>query len=199
MPITTSGGVISETAPAMGALSLKTFVFSERDLAVCAYSNTLKQVQFDVVEGDATAAVLTLSCTVTGAATLHLTNLQTTSAGYVGIGIAPTTALHTTETKTITGTVADGVSAAISIDPVYAAATAQTVTRHNYIVATQVDGGANATISDACLVRFPAAAGTHKAVAAATTKTTPGGVDAWVKINVNGTIMYMPAYISKTA
>jgi hypothetical protein len=55
------------------------------------------------------------------------------------------------------------------------------------------------TLTDACVFRFDAAAGTHKAVDGATTKTTPSGVDAWVKINVNGAIRFIPAYVSKTA
>ena len=46
--------------------------------------------------------------------------------------------------------------------------------------------------------RFPAAAGTHSTVDAGTTKTTPGTVNAWVVININGTEHYIPAYTSKT-
>lgn len=106
-----------------------------------------------------------------------------------------------TEVKTITGAVTDGYAGALRLDPGYTAATAQTVTRHNYIDAQNVSvaGAGPAAVTAAALVRFDAAAGTHKAVDAATTKTTPGGVDAWIKVNVNGTIMYVPVYASKTA
>jgi hypothetical protein len=74
-----------------------------------------------------------------------------------------------------------------------------TVTRHNYLNIVQPTLTSGAAITNGCFARFNAAAGTHVAVDAATTKTTPGGVDAWVKINVNGTVLYMPAYTSKTA
>ena len=61
-------------------------------------------------------------------------------------------------------------------------------------------GGAGpAAVTDAAVFRFDAAAGTHKAVAAASTKTTPGGVDAWIKTNINGVLFYTPAYLSMTA
>jgi hypothetical protein len=47
--------------------------------------------------------------------------------------------------------------------------------------------------------RFDAAAGTHKAIAAGSTKVTPGTVDAWLKVNINGTLYYVPAYTSMVA
>jgi hypothetical protein len=34
---------------------------------------------------------------------------------------------------------------------------------------------------------------------AASTKTTPGTVDGWIKIVINGTIYYVPIYTSKTS
>jgi hypothetical protein len=105
------------------------------------------------------------------------------------------------QTGTITGTVADGTVAGISMAPTYNAATAQTVTRHNYIkLVSPVLGGAGpAANTDAAVFWFNAAAGTHKAVDSGTTKTTPGAVTQWVKINVNGTIGYIPSYSSKTS
>lgn len=72
-----------------------------------------------------------------------------------------------------------------------------TATRLNYFKLQQPTGAA--TITDACVLQFDAAAGTHKAVDGASTKTTPGTVNAWVKVNVNGTIHYLPAYTSKTS
>lgn len=127
--------------------------------------------------------------------------LFATSQGWLGIGATPAVAGHITETTTITGGVTDGYTAGLRIQPTYTAATAQTVTRHNYLDAKNptLSGAGPAALTDACLVHFDAAAGTHKAVDASSTKTTPGGVDAWVKVNINGTIHYMPAYLSKTA
>lgn len=105
------------------------------------------------------------------------------------------------ETRTIAGTVADGLAASIIHAPTYTAATAQTVTRHNYMKFVQpvLTGAGPAALTDACFAWFDAAAGTHKAVDSSSTKVTVGAVDAWVKINVNGSVMFMPAYTSKTA
>jgi len=105
------------------------------------------------------------------------------------------------EVDTIAGATADGYAAALTLDPGYTAATAQTVTRHNYIDVQNVSvaGVGPAAVTDACVFRFDANAGTHKAVDGATVKVTPGGVDAWVKININGTVLYVPAYVSKVA
>ena len=122
--------------------------------------------------------------------------------GNVGIGIvAPVTLTHLAQTVTIAGATADGYSAALTMTPTYTAATAQTVTRHNYFDINNpvLAGVGPAALTDACLFRFDAAAGTHKAVDAASTKVTVTAVDGWMKINVNGTIMYIPAYLSKTA
>ena len=104
-------------------------------------------------------------------------------------------------TLTITGAVTDGYVSALRLDPGYTAATAQTVTRHNYIDIQDVSvaGAGPAAVTNACVLRFDAAAGTHKATVGATTKTTPGGVDAWLKVNINGTLYYVPAYTSTTA
>ena len=104
-------------------------------------------------------------------------------------------------TATIAGGVTDGYTAGIRLTPTYSAATAQTVTRHNYIDlnAVTLSGAGPAALTDAAVFRFDAAAGTHKATVGATTKTTPGAVDAWVKINMNGTLLYIPAYVSTTA
>lgn len=104
-------------------------------------------------------------------------------------------------TQTISGAIGDGYLNALRITPTYSAATALAVTRHNYLDINNVAvaGAGPASVTDAAVMRFDAAAGTHKAVDGSSTKTTPGGVNAWVKINVNGTIHYIPAYTSKTA
>ena len=125
-------------------------------------------------------------------------------AGYLLIGPGtgtPSQMLELEETETITGAVTDGYAGAFRLDPGYTAATALTVTRHNYIDIQDVSvaGAGPAAVTDACVLRFDGAAGTHKATVGATTKTTPGGGDAWVKINMNGTVLYIPAYTSTTA
>lgn len=117
---------------------------------------------------------------------------------YVGIGqTVPATALNIAEIKTLAASPTDDYASALTLDPGYTGAF--TVTRHNYIDAQNVSTAASAVVTNAALVRFDAAAGTHKAIDSGTTKTTPGGVDAWLKMNVNGTIMYMPMYTSRTA
>ncbi len=121
------------------------------------------------------------------------------TSGNVGIGTtSPATKLELQETKTITGLTADAYAAALTLDPAYTAVSAQTVTRANYLD-IQDPALTNVTITNACVMGFDAAAGTHKAVDSGSTKTTPGTVDAWVKININGTVYYMPAYTSTTS
>ena len=72
-----------------------------------------------------------------------------------------------------------------------------TVTRLNYVHMDNVGG--TGTVTDACAIKFDANAGTHKAVDSGSTKSSPGTVSAWMKINVNGTVYYVPAYTSKTS
>jgi len=125
-----------------------------------------------------------------------------TGPGNVGIGtIIPSELLTLGKVNTITGAVVDGYAAALRLDPGYTAATALTVTRHNYIDVqdVSVDGAGPAAVIDAAVFRFDAAIGIHKAVDAASTKTTPSEVDAWMKVNLNGVIGYVPVYLSKTA
>lgn len=104
-------------------------------------------------------------------------------------------------TDTIAGAVTDGYTGALELAPTVNAATALTMTRLNYVnCKTPALGGAGpAAVTDACLVRFDANAGTHKAVDSGTTKTSPGTVSAWVKVNLNGTVNYIPMYTSKTS
>jgi len=106
-----------------------------------------------------------------------------------------------TVTDTITGGVTDGYCGSLRITPTYSAGTAQTVTRHNYIDVNSptLSGAGPAAVTDACVFRFNAAAGTHKAVDGNTTKSTPGTVNAWLKCNVNGTVYFTPMYTSKTS
>lgn len=124
--------------------------------------------------------------------------MRLSSAGYLGIGItAPTSILHVAESTSAAGGITSGTTAMLTSAPTYTVS--GTVTRHNYIKLANVALSGTAACTNACAIFFDAAAGTHKAVDSGSTKTTPGGVDAWVKVNVNGTVLYMPCYTSKTA
>lgn len=110
----------------------------------------------------------------------------------------------TVGTSTITGGVTDGYNASIRLTPTYDAATALTVTRHNYIDVndTALTGAGPAACTDAAIFRFNAAPGTHDALAANGAVVTvisgvgPTGaqttIQGWMKINVNGTLRYVP-------
>ena len=86
--------------------------------------------------------------------------------------------------------IVDSFACAYRSQPGFAAGVS--VTRHNYFDAMNLALGSGATVGDACLVRFNAAAGTHKAVDAGT-----GNVEAWVKNNVNDVVVYSPQYATK--
>jgi hypothetical protein len=100
-------------------------------------------------------------------------------------------------TAAIGGAVTDGYTSALSLAPTYNGAF--TVTRHNYINIVDTVLTGSAVVTDAAVMRFNANAGTHHAIDAGTTKTSPGTVSAWMKININGTIYYIAAYTSKTS
>ncbi len=128
-----------------------------------------------------------------------------TVATLSGAAVAGTTpAFATVGLSTITGGVTDGYNASVRLTPTYDAATALTVTRHDYIDLNQpaVTGVGPAAVTDAAVFRFDAAIGTHKALAAnasvAVTLTSVGPtgaattVQGWLKINCNGTLRYIP-------
>lgn len=145
--------------------------------------------------------------TATGAIT-SVGGLGVAKAGFFGgsinvngaIAAATQPAILAAGTSTIVGGVTDAYTASIRHTPTYSAGSALTITRHNYMDLNNpvLTGAGPAALTDAAVFRFDAAAGTHKATKAATTKITVGGVDAWVIINMNGTLMYMPAYLSTT-
>jgi len=119
--------------------------------------------------------------------------------GYVSLGnVTPTVMLHSLEALAIASNPADGYASAFRQAPGYTAAGAQTVTRHNYFDLLNPSPLTNVTVTDACIMRFDAAAGTHKAVAAGSTKTTPGTVNAWLKVNINSALFFIPCYSSMT-
>ncbi len=114
-------------------------------------------------------------------------------------GTAPTVGsgiIQAAQTLTLAAGANDGYAAGILLKPTISGAF--TLVRHNYLTFNN-PVLSSATLTDACVMNFDAAAGTHKAVDGSSTKTTPSGVNAWVKINVNGTVYYMPAYTSKTS
>jgi hypothetical protein len=117
-------------------------------------------------------------------------------AGSIGIDPAVGT-INTDHVDTLTENLADAYAGAFGSQPGYTGA--YTITRHNFINLVNPSLAGSAVLTDACVFRFNAAAGTHKAVDSGTTKTTPGTVDAWMKININGTIYYIPAYTSKAS
>ncbi len=126
------------------------------------------------------------------------TAFSVAKTGAIIQGIVDTDLLATgyyliTRTSTLTGNVTDGINISLAgtVNGAF------TVTRYNYILIQNTTG--TSTITNGCVLRFNAAAGTHKAVDAATTKTTPGAVDAWMKHNINSTVFFQPLYLSKTA
>jgi hypothetical protein len=112
--------------------------------------------------------------------------------------------LEIERTFTLTGALSDGYAAALTLDPGYTSVVANTVARHNYIDYQNPSTAGAAAVTAACIARFDANAGTHLAVAAHTGSGTPtlgsasapvtGDPDAWVRINVNGTVMLIPAW-----
>jgi hypothetical protein len=105
--------------------------------------------------------------------------------------------LQIARTVTLGSATSDGYAASVASAPTYDQA--HTVTRHNYVQVKNPSLTSSAAMTDACVLRFDAAAGTHKAVDGNTTKATPTAVDAWMKVNINGTIHYVPFFLSKTA
>lgn len=136
----------------------------------------------------------------TGAQTIRTSTGNLTLSSIAGDGSVVLTphragVVQVAISRTLTAGVTDGYG--LRFTPTYTGAF--TVTRHNYLDVNNPVLASGAAVTDAALVRFDAAAGTHKALVGATTKTTPGGVDAWIKININGTLAYVPAYLSTTA
>ena len=117
------------------------------------------------------------------------------TASQLGTGIN-TRPFIFSNTRTLSAGITDGYDSCIRLKPGYSGA--YTVTRFNYLDINDVTVASSAVVTDACTMRFDAAVGTHKALAAGSTKITPGIVDGWEKKNVNGTIMYSPLYLSMT-
>lgn len=125
----------------------------------------------------------------------HLITSDATKAILVGTSSNFGTAIYVERQKTLSGAVGSDISC-IGVRPSYTGAF--TVARASYFALRDPALSGSAVVTDACALYFDAAAGTHKALDGATTKTTPGTVNAWVKLDVNGTLYYVPAYTSKT-
>lgn len=104
--------------------------------------------------------------------------------------------LQVASTTTLSGATTHGYAGSIQLRPDYSGAF--TLARHYYLELRNPTLGGGAAVTDAHLAHFDANAGTHKALDSGTTKTTPSTVDAWMKISINGTTYYVPAYTSKT-
>jgi hypothetical protein len=99
--------------------------------------------------------------------------------------------------RILTGNLANEYYGGIHLQPGFGGA--YTITIHNYIEFMNPYLDTGAAITDACVMAFDANAGTHKAIDSGSTKTSPGTVSAWIKININGVLYYIPAYTSKTS
>jgi hypothetical protein len=169
-------------------------IFGGGTVEIARFSNsTLASGVFSVSYTTPSTAVATGAFQCAGGGAFS-GNLWT--AGYIYTTHAATGAhaISAVGTVTLGAGVTDSFACGLDMQPTYNGAF--TVTRHNYWrIRNPVGTG---TVTNACVMQFDAAAGTHKAVDAGTTKVSPGAVDAWVKININGTIHYMAAHISKT-
>jgi hypothetical protein len=158
-----------------------------------------------------TANVFTAAQEIQAASQLRLTttagSVYCTVANDANNGLALTFVgtvyqnMQLTATKVNTGTLADGFAAGISEAPTYNAA--YTVTRHNYINLSDAGLTGSAVLTDAAVFRFNANTGTHKALASNgavasvfTANAGPTGaataIQGWMKINVSGTLRYIP-------
>lgn len=113
--------------------------------------------------------------------------------------------LEIERTFTLTGALSDGYAAALTLDPGYTSVAANTVSRHNYVDYQNPSTAGSAAVTAACIGRFDANAGTHLAVMAHSGAGSPvlhtagnapvtGDPDAWIRWNMNGTIMVTPAW-----
>ena len=123
----------------------------------------------------------------------------------LGVGtFEPSTKLHVEEEDTLTSSIVDSYTAAVTLEPQYEVTDGgdHTVTRHNYMNVVSIKESVisgTITVTDAFLARFDDSPGAHDVLDLGSIKLTPGSVDAWLKYNVNGTPYYGPLYTSKTA
>lgn len=145
-----------------------------------------------IYSGDTSSTSIRSAGGITASGDANISGLVTASRSLVS-----GSALQAQGTGTLSGALTDGYLSSLNLAPTYDQAF--NVARHNYIICANPVLTNGATMTDACVFRFNAAAGTHKAVDAGTTKATPGAVDAWVKFNINGAVFYFAGYANKTS
>ncbi len=147
----------------------------------------------NITDTNSATASLLLDLQTGGSTRFNVRKQGLVTTTMVDTDLLGTGAFNYTRTSTLTGNVTDGVHQVYSV----AVNGAFTVTRFNYLAIQNPTG--TSTITDGCVLRFNAAAGTHKCVDSGSTKTSPGTVSAWLKHNLNGAIVYQPLYTSKTS
>jgi hypothetical protein len=206
---TTSGNALTVTQSGSAANAASGVVFTRASSVTPANTAHFFQITDSVASGMNACVAISDSNTSNQWNSLNIASVRTAQAvnfthNPASNGGIPNLVLD--GTQTITGAVTDGYHDAIRPKPTYSAATAQTVTRHNYFDLNNVtlSGAGPAALTDAAVFRFNAAAGTHAALAAngsvATSLTSVGPtgaqttVQGWLKINVNGTLRYVPFF-----
>ena len=127
-----------------------------------------------------TSGTVTVATISGGGGTGPVTAVTVTTGG---LGYTPAAGLATTG--------GHGTGCKITV----ATVTARTVTRHNYIDLLTPTLTYGAAVTNATVFRFNANAGTHSALDSASGFATSG----WMKVNVNGTLGYVPVMTAKTA
>jgi hypothetical protein len=140
-----------------------------------------------------------IDLSATGTTTLNNSDLRLSNGLYVGTTVTTPEPgrIYTAYVETLAAAQSDDYAASLRLAPGYTGA--YTVTRHNYITLVDVTVAGSAVVTNAAAIYFNAAIGTHKAIDSGTTKTSPGTVTAWMKVNLNGVIHYIPCYASKTS
>ena len=131
-----------------------------------------------------------------GAVSISGATSITDSISIDNIAVGSALAATISQTVTLSGNIADARAVQISSR---LEGTNSTVTRFNVIDVPNYTASGLQVLTDMCVFRYDANAGSHKALSGGTTKSSPGVVDAWRKENINGTIHYGPLYLSKTS
>ena len=146
-----------------------------------------------IIGSDGATTTLTMHTNDT-AEHIQINTIRTSSGG---LGQSPITAsLDIASTLTLTGNLNDVNSGGISFDPVISGG--HTVSRYNYLKFENPFLGLSAVLTDACIMQFDANAGSHKAIDSGSAHPDIDTTDAWIKININGTVHYIPAYTDKS-
>ena len=96
----------------------------------------------------------------------------------------------------LTGNVASSWAGGIRFDPGFTGN--YTITNYSYLQFDSILLASSAAITNTSLFHFNAAAGSHGALDSGSAHPDIDTTDAWIKININGTIHYIPAYTDKS-